>query len=325
MENLASKKIKSWRNRPWPKNWMLKLISFFFALFLWYFVVGEDKVDMSLSVPVEIVNLPADLTISNQFKRDLEITVTGPRGLMRNLSQQHISRPVDLSKAKPGPQIIKNTADSIPLPRGVRLMRVRPTDIILQLDKQIEKDIPIQSATTGTPPPGYYLGGIILEPASIRVNGPQGVVALENSISTEPIDLSRLTASSSITVALELSPAILDLVGEPFVTAHITLKEKMHEATIKNIPVHLIHIGKKSYTLAPEKVTVTAKIPFSQVKKTKDMTSLFTARIMAGNLPPGPHKLPVEIIPAQGIEVVEITPPKIDVVIMDAPEAAKEK
>ena len=41
-------------------------------------MVGEDKVDTTVYIPVEIVNLPKELIISNQFKKQLEATVRGP-------------------------------------------------------------------------------------------------------------------------------------------------------------------------------------------------------------------------------------------------------
>ena len=75
MEKLAATQIKFWRNWPWPKDWVLRLISLFFAIFLWYFVVGEDKVDMTISVPLEIVNMPRDLIVSNQFPKNIEVTI----------------------------------------------------------------------------------------------------------------------------------------------------------------------------------------------------------------------------------------------------------
>jgi hypothetical protein len=84
-------KVSSYRR---PKNWVLKLLSLFFALFLWYFVVGEDKVEMNVTLPVEIVNLPRDLVISNQFKRQIEVTISGQRSLIRGMAEQHISRSV---------------------------------------------------------------------------------------------------------------------------------------------------------------------------------------------------------------------------------------
>lgn len=308
MEKLAAKKIISWWNRPWPKNWVLKLISFFFAFFLWYFVVGEDKIDKTFNIPVEILNLPANLTISNQFKNELELTVNGPRGLMRNLAVQRISRPIDLSRAETGTKVFQNTIDSISLPRGVRLLRVKPTDIILQLDKLVKKNIPILYVTTGSLPDGFELISITLDPASIPVTGPEPSVGHVDSISTATIDLSRLTTSTTRPVALKLTPTIKDLVGEPIVTAAIVINEKMVQKTIENIPVKLLLSGKKTYTLKPDDVTVVARIPYTTLRKTKDLKTLFRARIMGVELPAGTHKLTVEIIPAEDIEVLEIKP-----------------
>jgi YbbR domain-containing protein len=317
MEKLAAKKIILWWNRPWPKNWVLKLISFFFAFFLWYFVVGEDKIDKTFNIPVEILNLPANLTISNQFKNELELTVNGPRGLMRNLEVQRISRPIDLSRAEPGTRVFQNTIDSISLPRGVRLLRVKPTDIILQLDKLVKKNIPILYVTTGSLPDGFELISITLDPASIPVTGPEPAVGHVDSISTATIDLSRLTTSTTRPVALKLTPTIKDLVGEPIVTAAIVIKEKMVQKTIENIPVKLLLSGKKSYTLKPDDVTVVARIPQTTLRKTKDLKTLFRARIMGVELPAGTHKLMVEIIPAEDIEVLEIKPEMFIAVIKD--------
>jgi YbbR domain-containing protein len=308
MEKLAATKISTWRNRPWPKNWVLKLISFFFALFLWYFVVGEDKVDTTFYIPVEILNLPADLTISNQFKNELEVTVNGPRGLIRNLATQHISRSIDLSKAEPGARVFQNTVDSISLPRGVRLLRVKPTDIILQLDKLVKRDVSIHAVTTGALPEGFDLVSITLDPPSIPVTGAEAAIAKIKPIDTAPIDLSKITASTTQPVALKLTTAIKDLVGEPIVTAAIVVQEKTEQHTVEDIPVKLLLSGKNTYTLKPDNVTVKARIPYSLLRKTKDLKTLFRARIMGVELQPGTHKLTVEVTPAQDVEVVEVKP-----------------
>ncbi len=319
MEKLASKKI-NWRTSTWPQNWLLKLLSLLFAVFLWYFVVGEDKVDITLQIPIEIVNLPENLTISNQFKKNLEVTVNGPRGLVRNLSKQHLSRPLDLSKAAPGTMIVKNTADSISLPRGVRLLRVKPTDVIIQLDKLTQKVLPIIADTEGNLPEGYVLVSISTKPSSIPLVGPQVVVEQQDSLSTAPIILTGLTNSVSIPVALMLSPAISDLVGEPIVTAKIKIQEKMVEKTIKNIPVQLSTSNGKTVPGQPNTVTVKAKIPYTLLRGTKNPAALFTSRIVGGDLPPGKHKLSVKITTVGGIEIIEIIP---QMVIVDIPGEKK--
>jgi len=44
-----------------PKYWVLKLLSLIIGASLWYFVVGEDQIDITINVPIEVHNLPANL------------------------------------------------------------------------------------------------------------------------------------------------------------------------------------------------------------------------------------------------------------------------
>jgi hypothetical protein len=41
------------------RHWLLKLLSLVIGASLWYFVVGEDQVEMAVTVPIELHNLPA--------------------------------------------------------------------------------------------------------------------------------------------------------------------------------------------------------------------------------------------------------------------------
>ena len=321
MEKLVAAQINFWRNRSWPKNWVLKLLSFFFAIFLWYFVVGEDKVDMTLSIPVEIVNLPQNLVISNQFKNQIEITVNGPRGLIRRIADRHISRSVDLSDATPGSIVVKNTPDTISLPSGVRLLRIKPTDIHLQMDRLIQKNIPIIAVTSGEPQQGFELVSIKLDPSTIPMTGPQRILEREKRFSTVPIDIEGLSNSSQLTTSLDLSQDITDLLGETIVRANVIIREKMVTEKIHNIPV-LLDVTSKSikYTLDPKFITITADVPLSQAEDKKKLVTLFTARVKVETLSPGTHTIPVEVTGAKGIQVSSIQPEKVEVDIQNIVE-----
>jgi hypothetical protein len=78
----------------WPNNWGLKLISLIFAVLLWYFVVGEDKVDTTVYIPVEIVNA-GELVIANQFRSNRRPR-SAARGLISGLNRQRITRTISL-------------------------------------------------------------------------------------------------------------------------------------------------------------------------------------------------------------------------------------
>ena len=101
------KKIKLFKNK--PENWILKLVSLCLAIMLWYFVVGEDQVDINIQVPIEILNLPE--TVSSfpiSTKEILMFRFAVPRSMIQELRNKNITRPVDLSNAEPGTIVIKN-------------------------------------------------------------------------------------------------------------------------------------------------------------------------------------------------------------------------
>lgn len=309
----------------WPKNWVLKLISLFFAVFLWYFVVGEDKVNTNVFIPLEVINLPRDLVISNQFKKQLEVTVSGPRGLINKIARQHITRRVNLSNATPGTVVVRNDLDSIPLPRGLSVLRIQPTNITLLLDRLIEKDLPIQAEIKGPPPKGFELVAVIMDPGAITLSGPQAVLGDEKLLTTELIDITDLKGSTTKQIALNLKPAIADLIGETIVTARVIVKEKTTEKTISGIPVGLnTPIAREfTYKIKPKTVTVRANLPGSIIKNTPDLTTLFSARITAEDISPGQHKLAVKVSPPNHIEVVEISPETVTLEISPTKKSKK--
>jgi YbbR domain-containing protein len=278
MEKLVQQILAYLNTIPIPKNWVLKLIAFFFALFLWYFVAGEDKVDMNVSIPVELVNLPRDLVVSNQFKKQIEVTVSGQRSLIRGLTTQHITRTVDLSKATPGKFDIENTPESIPFPWGVSVLRLQPSKITLLIDRLIDKKLPVKVVTTGSPPPGFELQSVVLEPPAITVTGPKNILDEEQNVKTSAIDISNLTETTLKQVSLVLPPDINDLIGETVVTAHINITEQMIERQVTGIPVEIAQIGKK-YHLPETTITVKAEFPYTVIKNYKDLTDVLRATV----------------------------------------------
>ncbi len=298
----------------WPNNWGLKLISFIFALLLWYFVVGEDKVDTTIFIPVEIVNLPRDLVISNQFKKQLEATVSGPRGLISSINRQRITKTINLAKATPGTIVIRNEPETIQFPRGVTVSRIQPTHITLLIDELIEKELPVQAKTTGDPANGHELAGIIFEPQLIKISGPKAIVGREKLLTSKPIDISGLKRPTSIQVPLELRPALLDLMGETVVTANVVIREKTMEKTITDVPVHLSSgtDPTRKVTIEPDTISVRAMLPLSDKG---NQTRLFEATVSTEGLPAGAHRLPVKITAAEQIKIIEAHPPTVTVKI----------
>lgn len=284
-------KFKLVRNK--PKNWLLKLVSLTLAIMLWYFIVGEDQVDMNIRVPIEILNLPPNLTISNQPKKDIEVAVRGPKSMVQDLRNRTITRPVDLSGAKPGTIIIKNDENSIPLPRGVSVQRVQPTNITLLLDELVQKRFPIAPVTEGEPARGYVLEKIYLDPDHLIISGPRAILDNADSLKTYVIDLDNLDHSTVLQVHLNLDPEFYDLIGETVVTARLELRENMIERSVANIPVN-VRDTNGPVTIEPNTISVRAKIPEKLINESPEPAMLFRASVSPQNVKE-PKKIPVSV------------------------------
>ena len=258
------------------KHWLLKLLSLLISASLWYFVVAEDRLDMTVTIPLELRNLPSHLIIGNQYKKDIEVVVSGPRRLIQEMRQQNISRPIDLSKAEPGPLVVKNDEDSIPLPSGITVQRVQPDNITLLIDRLARKDFPIVPVTKGKPATGFAVESLTLKPSQITVSGPQAVLEKENTLNTTVINLDGLDRSDTFQVRLNLSEDLLKLIGETVIEANLTLRETMLKKTVRGIPINGKDIGATA-KFSPATVAVEAEIPEPLVQSTPELPLLFRA------------------------------------------------
>jgi len=260
------------------KHWSLKLLSLLISASLWYFVVAEDRLDLVVTIPIELRNLPSNLIVGNQYKKDIEVVVSGPRRLIQEMRQQNISRPVDLSKAEPGLMMVNNDEDSIPLPNGITVQRVQPANITLLIDRLVRKDFPIIPVTKGKPAAGFELESLTLKPPHITVSGPQAVLEKENALKTSVIDLGGLDSSGALQAHLNLNEALLNLIGETVIEANVILKETMLKKTVRGIPIDGKSIGPTT-KFSPATVTVEAEIPERIVRITSELSSLFRASV----------------------------------------------
>ncbi len=324
MEKLVKQSINrifgSWK---WPKNWVIKLVSLLLATSLWFLVAGEEKVDMTVQIPVEVINLPGHLEISNQVRTELDVTVTGPQAIIRTLNQDVI-RTIDLSKATAGPIVIENNIDSIPVPWGVRVLRIKPTELVFNLDKLINKKLQIQAITAGQLPKGYSLTSIMLEPATITINGPEALLKKVDGLRTKPLNINGLTKSSMTHTELDIPSKISDIIGQPAVTASIIIEEKMLHKAINNVPVILIEKeSPQGIKLSTSSIKVHTIIPYSVAESTKKLNSLFSASLNTKGLQPGTHKLKVQVTTAQNITILEIQPELITVTVPEPTPKSK--
>lgn len=234
----------------------LKIVSLALAIVLWFFVGGEDTIEKTVRVPVEVINLPRDLVISNQFKNEIEVSLSGPRSVVLGLNKQKLTRQVDLSQATPGTMVLENDNEHIVVPRSLTVQRVQPASIILSIDKLIQKQFRVMANTVGNVADGFEVQQIRMNPDYIVITGPETLLRQSDELQSSYISINGLKTSQQMQVPLELAPALVDLIGETSVTADIMIAP-IATTKVVNIPVKSDAMGE----LEPNLISVTAKIP----------------------------------------------------------------
>lgn len=296
----------------WPKDWVLRLLALLFAIFLWYFVVGEDKVDTHLLVPVELVNLPRDLVIANQVKQQLEVTISGPRGLIDGLRRQPVSRSVNLAEAKPGTMVFRNDPETLPFPRGIEVLRVQPAHTTVLIDRLKEKQLPVQAEISGEPAAGFELVSVELEPPTIQLRGPEALLNQITLLRTMPVDIGGLNAAAILQAPLLLSQELIELLGEVTVNVVVLIREKTGEISLSNLnPVLLGRQENLEYLLSPKTIQVRLLAPLSRHRDPAALAAGLQITLDVSELEPGQHELVPQITTGEFSKVVTIRPEKI--------------
>lgn len=296
----------------WSKDWFLKAISLWLAVVLWFFVGGEDSIEKTVRVPVEIINLPRDLVISNQFKKEIEVSVTGPRSIILSMDEQEIARRVDLSSATPGTIVIENDTAHITVPRSVSVQRVQPASVILSIDKLVQKHFPVVPNTVGSVASGFEVKMIRMTPDFITITGPATILDKLTELQSRFISIDGLERSVQLQIPLELAPGIVDLIGETSVTADVEIGPVSVTKTVSNVPVQAVLDG-VSISVVPKTIAVTAKFPKVLIRAGKKPKDMITAHIVADEKN---GKLRVVITPRDTddlpVEIISITPPYVE-------------
>jgi len=243
------------------RNPGLKLLSLLIAFGLWSFVnFGERDTEQSLKVPLELRNIPAHLMITSPRVDFVDLRVTGPRTLLGRIDRNRLSIGLDLGGVRPGPAVFRVGAEALNLPRGVKVLRLNPAQVTLELERVAHKSVPVHLRLVGKPPLDLQVADTKVSPETLQVSGPASDVEEVHAANTEAVDISKATAG---TIERELP---LDSLGDyvSFSADRVAVQVHIEEVLIirefKRVPVVLQHAA-AGFRLVPDVVRLTVRGP----------------------------------------------------------------
>ncbi|HEY2931004.1 MAG TPA: CdaR family protein [Acidobacteriota bacterium] len=254
------------------ENVSLKAVSLLLAFLLWFNVSSEQVIDRTLSIPVEFLNTPADLEISNDYAKMLDVHVRTRRGFLNSTNNSGISAVVNLQGATRGERIIPITEANIRKPDGVTISNVSPSRITLVLERTVHKLVPIEPVIAGTPLPGYQISRVWADPGEIQITGPESRVNRAFKAITEVVHVSGAKRSIQRDVNVDISDSKLRIERVNPVRVEVLIEE---ERAIEKITIPL-SLG-KGLRAAIKSVQLQVSYPKNYRKTLKP--SMFIAKV----------------------------------------------
>jgi YbbR domain-containing protein len=182
--------MKDFLRRRVLHNFGIKLLSLVLAVGLWVAVASDPPAEIAVSVPIEFRAIPENLEINTESVPRAEIRVRGPRRVVRSLQQSDIYAEIDLGGMKPEERTFDLTAQQVHKPSELEVVQVIPNQFHLTFDTRLTRQVPVRPRVFGNFAPGYQIGKITAEPATISISGPRKRVEAVEAAITDPIDAS---------------------------------------------------------------------------------------------------------------------------------------
>jgi YbbR domain-containing protein len=234
----APSSVEKFVRKVFVEDWSLKLLSLAIALMLWLVVTSQNEpVTTHVSVQLNFVR-PQSLDIGNDPPRTVDVTLTGSRSKLDNLSALDMVATIDITDQKAGERVWR-LADKaqISLPQGVKVDSFLPGAITVRLEQIIERQLPVVPKVEGSPAEGYEVYSATPEPGAVTVRGPESRVNALDKAPTEAIRLTGLKDSfNTAEIVIDISDPKVDLV-DSHVKVHVELGERRVEKSFVDVPI----------------------------------------------------------------------------------------
>lgn len=183
-------------------NLGLKLLSLFLAALLWAVVLGEQKIEVTVNVPLQL-EVPPKLFLVNDPTDTLEVRLRGPKTLVTSVTPREIVLSELLVKLVEGENTIPIREELIRVPRGVQVVDANPRRVRAVLERAVEREVEVNPRVEGHPPDGYAVRQVTANPPRVRMVGPATEMARITRVRTLPISVTGQRASFSARALLE--------------------------------------------------------------------------------------------------------------------------
>ncbi len=180
-------------------NWSIKLLSLVCSIALWLYVMSTGKTEMTLSIPLELRNIPQGMAVVGDVTSSIEVRVQGQERVLGDSAfSKKVAGILDLSMAREGDNLVRFSPDDIKRPDGVTVTHMSLSEVRVKLEPVVRRTFRLRPVLHGVPLDGYRVYSVSVVPVKISVEGPASVMNMLAKLETMPIDIQGMRQSLTI-------------------------------------------------------------------------------------------------------------------------------
>lgn len=249
-------------------NFGSMILALILALVIWLVAVSERNPSVTgaypQAIPVEVLNKPEELVISEEFDRLVSLELRAPQDTWEGLSSASFQAFVDLAGLGYGTHEVDIQVRASD-PR-VRILKIDPPQASIHLEGRQEKRMRVQVNILDSPPPAYHIPEPpMVIPTSIVVSGPAPLVE-----QVEKMEADVFLKGSKATIEREVKAVARDAKGNavkgvqlssPEVAVKVVVEQRLgyKEVSVKAVTKGKVAPGYWISNITVEPSTVTLR------------------------------------------------------------------
>ncbi len=241
-------------------NFWYKVFSVMCGILLWFVVIGQQQSEISVELPLEYRNVPANYIMTRSTIRKVSVLLSGPSTLLKLVVRKELSFPVDLSHVHKGENEIALYPELLNLPHKITLRVITPATIKVYFEKIVSQEKPVIPRFKNSIAKGYKIAKVIVEPHVVKITAGEDTLKRISALETEKIDLKdRKENFEEITPLVINNLKYLKKIEPPEVKVKVLIEEKFVKKSIKNIKIDVktnLNLEEYDIFIKPAKINI---------------------------------------------------------------------
>ncbi|HOJ63700.1 MAG TPA: CdaR family protein [Spirochaetota bacterium] len=277
------------------------------------YIQTNEKV---FSCPLTVVGLKENFIISNQIPDKIKVTVKNRQNILDKIVESDFKIRLNLSDIKsPDTYTIKldwdvpKSMQSLFTPLLFTSVELNPEKINLNIERVVEKNVPIMLNSIGEVTKGYIIKSKSMDAYYVRIQGPENIINGIKYIETEKINIEGEIDSFKRIVNLVSPSPLIKFIDKTKVEVSFEISKDLEFITYRfnNLSIHNLNTNFKIEILTPNNFIVQISGLKEDIKKiTKE--NIILSIDCSSVYYPGDYSFRIEVSLPRNINLVTIKP-----------------